>query len=133
MQGVCQRAGAAVLELVHPEEEEEDAQQENTNPNGTGLQPKQEVLTGSAVCLLQVCEGISWVLLCKPRTGMRQLILFCPGDLQSSEGMTIFYLAGLAELCAVHLWADYRAVYVCFGAQPLGQTCFVQHVQRYAQ
>lgn len=43
MQGVCKCAGAPILELVLPEEEEKDAQQENTNPNGTGLKPKQEV------------------------------------------------------------------------------------------
>ena len=43
MQGVCKGAGAPVLELVLPKEEEEDAQQENTNPDGTGLKPKQEV------------------------------------------------------------------------------------------
>ena len=58
MQGVCKGAGASVLELVLPKEEEEDAQQENMNPNGAGLRPKQEVLTCSAACLLQDCEGI---------------------------------------------------------------------------
>ena len=132
MQGVCKGAGAAVLELVLPEEEDDDAQQENTNPNGSGLMPKQEVSICSAVCLLQVCEGILWLLFSTPRTCMRQLILFCLGDLQSSEGMTILYLAGLAEIVCC-LWADYRAVYICFGTQPLGQTCFVRHVQRCAQ
>ncbi|DBA74384.1 TPA: hypothetical protein ACH3X1_011148 [Trebouxia sp. C0004] len=41
MQGVCKGAGAPVLQLVLPEEEEEDAQQ-NMNPDDIRLKPKQE-------------------------------------------------------------------------------------------
>jgi len=57
---------------------------------------------------------MSWdvVVSCTPDPGMHQLNLFFLGDLQSSEGMSVFYLAGLAEVRAVHSWADYRAVHV---------------------
>ena len=119
MQGVCQGAGAAVLELVLPEEEEEDAQQENTNPNGTRLQPKQEVSTCSAVCLLQVYEDILCVLFSTRSTGMRLLILFFLGDLQSSEGMSILYLAELLlRRMACHIHRLLHARHVSMQAVP---------------
>ena len=118
MQGVCKGAGAPVLELVLPEEEEEDAQQENTDPNGTGLKPKQEVqhalLFPCCKCLGEFCGGLFCMHACVHASYWNAPFeSFLPlGDLQSSESMSIFYLAGLAELRAARLQADYRAVYV---------------------
>ena len=45
MQTICQAAGAPVLELTLPKDEEEEGQRENANPNASGLKPKQEVTT----------------------------------------------------------------------------------------
>lgn len=52
MQGICKAAGAPILELTLPEEEEAEAQQKNTPPNGTGagLKAKQEVLLLCILC-----------------------------------------------------------------------------------
>ena len=52
MQGICKAAGAPILELTLPEEEEAEAQQKNAPPGGTGagLEPKQEVLLLCVLC-----------------------------------------------------------------------------------
>lgn len=61
MQGVCKGAGAPILELTLPkEEEDEEAQQENTNPNGVKVQPKQEVciIFQAPVASVRYCPSI---------------------------------------------------------------------------